>query len=116
MLAVRPRVLGEDGFALDTKPRKLPYDMGSTREIHDEYTIKLPDGFDVEELPQPVDLDLGFAAYSSRSKVEDHAIQYSRTYTVREITLPATRFADMQKLARTIGADEQSAAVLKHVP
>ncbi len=115
MLAVRPRVLGQDGFALDTKPRKLPYDLGGTRQIHDEYTITLPAGFAVEELPGPVNLDLGFASYRSESKVVDRAIHYSRTYTVREITLPASRAADMQKLARVIASDEQSAAVLKHI-
>jgi hypothetical protein len=115
LLAVRPRVLGSDGFALDTKPRKLPYDLGSTRQMHDEYTITLPAGFDVEELPRPVHLDLGFASYQSESKVVDHAIHYSRTYTVREITLPSSRSAEMQKLARTIAGDEQSSAVLKHI-
>jgi hypothetical protein len=32
---------------------------------------------------------------------------------IREITLPADRYADVQKLAGTIAADEESRAVLK---
>jgi hypothetical protein len=114
LLAVRPRVLGEDGFATDTKPRKVPYDLGETRQVQDDFTITLPPGFEVDELPKPVNVELGFASYRSESKVIDNAIHYTRTYTVREITLPASRSADMLKLSRTIASDEQSAAVLKH--
>ena len=113
LLAIRPRVLGTEAPAVDEKPRHLPIDLRETRLINDDFTIALPDGFAVDELPSPVHLDLGFAAYSSESKVEGKAIHYSRTYTVREVSLPADRYADVQKLARTIEADEQSSAVLK---
>jgi transglutaminase-like putative cysteine protease len=114
LLAVRPRVLGKVDFPVDLKPRTVPYNLGSTRQIKDDYTIALPVGYEVDELPRPVNVDLGFAAYQSESKVEDHAIHYSRTYTVREVTLPADRSADLVKLSRAIAADEQGSAVLKH--
>ncbi|MEK6396616.1 MAG: transglutaminase domain-containing protein, partial [Terriglobus sp.] len=113
LMTIRPRVLGTEAPAVDEKPRHLPIDLRETRLIQDDFTIALPDGLAVDELPSPVHLDLGFAAYTSESKVEGHAIHYNRTYTVREISLPADRYADVQKLARTIEADEQSSAVLK---
>jgi hypothetical protein len=113
LFAVRPRVLGVEALAVDEKPRHLPIDLGETRLVQDDFTIALPDGFSVDELPSPVHLDVGFASYSSESKVEGHAIHYNRTYTVREVSLPADRYADVQTLARTIEADEQSSAVLK---
>jgi hypothetical protein len=115
LLAVRPHVLGSDGLAVDAKPRVLPIDLGMTRQTRDDFTITLPAGIEVDELPPPVNVDLGFAAYQSASTVENHAIHYSRTYTVREITLPADRYGDVQKMARVIAGDEQSSAVLKHV-
>ncbi|WP_052200536.1 DUF3857 and transglutaminase domain-containing protein [Terriglobus sp. TAA 43] len=113
LFAIRPRVLGTESMRVDEKPRILPIDLGETRLIHDDFTIELPAGFSVDELPPPVHIDLGFASYTSESKVVDHAIHYSRTYTVREVSLPAERYADVQKLARIIQADEQSSAVLK---
>ena len=67
----------------------------------------------MDEVPPAVRLDLGFAAYQSETKVENNTIHYSRTYTVREIVLPASRYPDVQKLSRVMNADEQGSAVLK---
>ena len=79
----------------------------------DEYSIELPAGYSVDEIPDPVKLDLGFAAYESDVKVEGGTLHYQRTLTIRQITLPADRYADVQKLAGVIAADEDSRAVLK---
>ena len=113
LLTVRPRVLGHESFRVDTKQRLVPIDLSETRQVHDDFTSALPAGFEVDELPAAVNLDLGFADYKSETKVENQALHYSRTYTVREISLPADRYPDVQKLARTIAGDEQSSAVLK---
>ena len=40
-------------------------------------------------------------------------MHYTRTFTLREVTLPADRYADVQKLASAIAGDEESQAVLK---
>jgi len=79
----------------------------------DEYSIELPDGYSVDEVPDPVELDLGFAAYQSNVQVKGNTVRYTRTYTIRQITLPPERYADVQKLAGTIAADEESSIVLK---
>jgi hypothetical protein len=79
----------------------------------DDYTIELPSGYVVDEIPDPIKLDLGFASYESSSVVKDHTLHYTRTYTVREVTLPSDRYPDVQHLAGVIAADEQSKAVLK---
>lgn len=114
MLAVRPHVIGQEAFHVDTKRREQLIDLHETQEVHDHFTIALPAGFEVDEVPAPVDLDLGFATYHSKTSVENHTLHYQRTYTVREITLPADRYPDVQKLARTIAGDEQGSVVLKH--
>ncbi len=114
LLAVRPRVLGHEAFSVDFKRRETPIDLQETQQVNDDFTITLPDGFQVDEVPAPVDLDLDFATYHSRTSVEKNALHYQRTYAVREITLPASRYSEVQKLARTISADEQSSVVLKH--
>jgi hypothetical protein len=79
----------------------------------DEYSIELPSGYSVDEVPNAVKLDLGFAAYESTTEVKGNLLHYKRTYTVRQVTLPAERYADLQKLARVISADESGRAVLK---
>ena len=113
LLMVRPRVLGDEAPSVDNEPRKVPIDLRETMQAKDEYDIELPQGYTVDELPDAIDLDLGFASYKSSSQVKGNVLHYSRTYTVREVTLPADKYADLQKLSGVIANDEQSRAVLK---
>jgi hypothetical protein len=113
LLMVRPRVLGSDSLHTDTKKRRVPINLSETMQEHDDYDIQLPAGYAVDEIPQAVKLDLGFASYESSSTVKDNILHYTRTYTVREVTLPADKYPDVQKLAGVIAADEQNSAVLK---
>jgi hypothetical protein len=113
LLLVRPRVLGRVDFEVDRKPRSVPIDLGETMQATDDDSIELPAGYAVDELPDPVRLDLGFAVYQSAVELKGSTLHYTRSYTVRQIVLPAERYADLQKLAAAIAADEESRAVLK---
>ena len=114
LLMIRPRVLGTEDLYVDHKKRhEVPIDLREAMQAQDDYSIELPPGYKVDEIPDPVKLDLGFASYESSSTVKDNVLHYTRTYTVREVTLPADKYSDVQKLAGVIGADEQRSAVLK---
>ena len=113
LLMVRPRVLGSEGLYADQKQRHVPINLDETMQEHDDYAIELPPGYSVDEIPNPIKLDLGFASYESSSTVKDNVLYYTRTFTVREVTLPADKYPDIQRLAGVIGADEQNRAVLK---
>ncbi len=113
LLMIRPRVIGSEGLEADRKSRHVPINLNETLQEHDDYTINLPPGYVVDEIPGPVKLDVGFASYESASSVKDNVLHYTRTYTVREVTLPADKYSDVQKLAGVIAADEQQNAVLK---
>ncbi len=113
LLMVRPRVLGSEYLETDHKKRMAPIDLNETLQATDDFDITLPAGYSVDEIPDPVKLDVGFASYESSSHVQANVLHYTRTYTVRQVSLPAEKYADVQKLAGVIAADEQSRAVLK---
>lgn len=113
LLMVRPRVLGSYSLDVDNKRRLVPIDLDETMRGTDEYDIALPDGYVVDELPDPVKVDVGFATYESSTELRGKSLHYSRTYTVRNVTLPAERYPALQKLAGAIDADEASRVVLK---
>ena len=113
LLMVRPRVLGSEGLRFNHEPRLVPIDLSETMQEQDEFSIELPEGYAVDELPDPVSLDMGFATYTSASKMEGNTLHYSRTYTVRELVLPPSRYGDLQKLAGAIANDEQTRAVFR---
>ena len=113
LLMLRPRVLGTEDLRPDRNFRRIPIDLRETLKSTDSFDIELPAGYTVDEMPDPVKLDVGFAAYESSSKLENNVLHYTRTYTVREVSLPAERYPDVQRLAAVIAADEGSNAVLK---
>jgi hypothetical protein len=113
LLMIRPRVFGSYKMEVDRKVRVVPIDLEETMQGTDEYDIQLPEGYVVDELPDPVKVDLGFASYESASQVRERVLHYSRTYTVRQVMVPAAKYADVQKLAGIIAADEDSLAILK---
>ena len=117
LLLVRPRVIGRESFEMDRPGEhrhNIPIDLGSTRQIHDVCEIELPAGYAVEEMPPSMNLDLDFASYHSKVSVEGQMLRYDRTYILRQVQLPAGRYADLEKLARIIATDESASALLKH--
>jgi hypothetical protein len=113
LLMVRPRVFGTYALDVDRKPRKTPINLEQTMQATDAFDIELPEGYAVDELPDPVKADFGFASYVSSTELKGRTLHYTRTYTVRQVTLPPERYADVQRLAGVIAADEGSLAVLK---
>ncbi|HEY0758091.1 MAG TPA: DUF3857 and transglutaminase domain-containing protein [Acidisarcina sp.] len=113
LLLVRPRVLGTDSAPFNNKPRVYPIDMEATGTWRDTYDVNLPAGYVVDDLPNPVNIDVGFATYRSEVKADDKALHYTREYVVKELELPAIRYAELRRLEGTIRADEESSAVLK---
>ncbi len=116
LLMVRPRVLGSEELYADNKQRSVPINLGETREETDDYEISIPVGYAIDELPEPVKVDMGFATYESASEMKSNTLHYTRTYTVRQVTLAADRYPDVQKLSGLIEADEQRRAVFKKLP
>lgn len=114
LLMLRPRVLGELGFPLDKKERQVPIALGRTRKIEDEYSITVPEGFTMDEMPESKKLDLGFAAYESSSEFKDGMLHYKRTFEVRDVSLPAEKYELLRLLDGVINTDEQATAILKH--
>jgi hypothetical protein len=114
LLLVRPRVLGEKGesVAMD-KPRKLPLQFSSATHQQDIFEIELPQGFTVDELPDPVKVDVGFAEYESKTEVSGQLLRYTRNYTVKELQVPIERERQWKHLFATIYSDERNSAVLK---
>jgi hypothetical protein len=113
LLMVRPRVLGSYELDVDRKVRHVAINLKQTMQGTDEFDIELPEGYVVDELPDPVKVDLGFASYVSSTELHGRVLHYSRTYTVRQVTVPAAKYAEVQQLAAAIAADEESQAILK---
>ena len=52
LLMVRPRVLGSEDLETDHKKRNnVPINLNETMQEQDDYTIELPPGYAIDEIP-----------------------------------------------------------------
>jgi Domain of Unknown Function with PDB structure (DUF3857)/Transglutaminase-like superfamily len=116
LMLVRPRVLDEKSFEVETKPRHYPFVLGGASQETDTYEIELPTGYKVDDVPDPVKVDMGFASYQSKVEVTGSKVRYWRQLTVRDVRVSPEKIADLRKFEGTVGADEMSDVVLMRVP
>ena len=115
LILVRPRVLGIKSSAiLETKePRQFPVEFEGPVSDSDSFEIALPQGYVVDDLPPPVDADFGFASYHSKTEAKGNVIAYTRTFEVKELSVPISKAEELKKFYRIIAGDERNTAVLK---
>jgi hypothetical protein len=115
LLLVRPRILGsKTSGLLETKePRRFPVEFPGPERDTDVFEIDLPAGYVVDELPPPVSTDYGFVAYQSRTEAVGHTLRYTRTFEVRELSVPVSKAGQLKQFYRIIENDERNSAVLK---
>lgn len=113
LLLVRPHVVGSFALPFDDKPRIYPIDLDATGRWHDSFDITIPPDYVVDETPDPVSVDVGFASYHSSTTAKGNLLHYEREYVVRQVEIPPTKAADFRLLESTILSDEKDSAVLK---
>jgi hypothetical protein len=101
---------------VEQKLRHYPFELGSASREVDTYEIEIPHDYTVDDIPDPVKIDFGFASYQSKVEVNGSKLRYWRELVVRDLQVPSERIADLRKFEGAIGADESAAVVLKHVP
>jgi len=118
LILVRPRVIGSKGLGfLETKePRKFPIEFEEPTRDTDTFEITIPPGYVVDDLPPPVDADYGFASYHSKTVVNGNVVGYTRTFEVKELSVPVDQAEDLRKFYRIIAGDERNTVVLKASP
>jgi len=115
LLLVRPRVLGQKASAiLETREaRSFPIEFKGPVKDVDIFEIKVPAGYEVDDLPPPVDADFNFASYHSKTEAKDNVIIYTRTFEVKELSVPVKQADELKRFYRIVAGDERNTAVLK---
>jgi len=115
LLVVRPRVLGEKGVdvAEGNDPRRLPVAFDDTSVQTDDFEIKLPAGYAVDDMPRPTHAETEFGSYVSDFKADAGTIHYTRNYQVKQVLVPLDKVDELKKFNRQIASDERASVVLK---
>ena len=115
LLLVRPRVIGvkASGFLETKEPRRYPVEFEGPQRDTDTFEIKIPAGYVIDELPPPTDVDYSFGSYHSKTEVKGDTIVYTRTFEIKELSVPVSKADELKKFYRMIASDERNTAVLK---
>jgi Domain of Unknown Function with PDB structure (DUF3857)/Transglutaminase-like superfamily len=116
LMLVRPRVIGEKALSLERKPRRLPFQFEDASRETDVYEFDLPKGYVVDDVPEPVKVDMGFATYQSKIEVTGTKLRYSREFVRKAVLLKPDQTEALRRMQGIIGADENVAVVLKRAP
>ena len=115
LLLVRPRVLGsKSSSVLETKePRRFPFEFEGPLRDTDSFDIALPLGYEVDEIPPPMDVDFSFGSYHSKTEASGNVLHYARSMEINELSVPVSKMDELKTFYRMIAADERNTAVLK---
>ena len=114
LMLVRPRVVGEWAGGWDpNKPRHYAYEFLGPYLSSDNVEITLPEGFTVDELPDPAKAAFPFGEYTSKTEWAGNTLKYTRSYKVAATEVPFEKIDELKKLFSQINMDEKNMAVLK---
>ena len=115
LLLVRLRVLGSKAKSvMETKEaRQFPIEFEGPVQDTDTFEITLPPGYVVDHVPPPVDADFGFASYHSKTETKGSVLSYTRSFEIKDLSVPVDKAAELKKFYRIIASDERNTAVLK---
>jgi transglutaminase-like putative cysteine protease len=91
--------------------RKLPL-LVDAQSVRETVRWTLPDGFAVDELPDPVRLESPYGTYSAKCTVNGTELVYVRRLVVRGGMIPVEEYGAIRKFFGRVGAAEQTPVVL----
>jgi hypothetical protein len=112
LLVFKPAIVSRRESLFLTKSSRTHPVILDSHAYTETVNIKLPNGFDVDELPDALKLDTPFGSYASTYEVKDRQLVFTRTFTQRAGTIPAAQYATVRNFFERIRAAEQSPVVL----
>jgi hypothetical protein len=88
--------------SFDKKDRDFDYRMRATRLVRYEETIKLPDGWVVEQLPDPREVDSPSATLKFEASRNGAELTYSFEFALKNHTIPAEDYTQVKEAIDTM--------------
>jgi len=112
LLVFKPAIVSRrESLAFTDTKRQYPVVLTSSA-YSETVRVKLPAGFDVDEMPDVVKLDTAFGSYATAYEVKDGQLVFTRKLVQRATTIPVEQYASVRSFFEKIRAAEQSPVVL----
>lgn len=112
LLVFKPAIVSRRSSLFLTAPtRKHPVVL-EANVYNETVKIKLPAGFEVDELPDAAELNHPFGNYAVTYEVKDGHLIFKRTLILKAATIPVEQYAALRGFFERIRAAEQAPVVL----
>jgi hypothetical protein len=112
LLVFKPAIVSRRESLFLTEPlRKHPVVLDSNAYT-ETVRVKLPDGFDVDELPDALKLDTAFGNYAASYEVKEGHLVFTRKLTLHATTIPVEQYSTVRNFFERIRSVELSPVVL----
>ena len=95
-----------------TRPKRAQPIVLPSNAYSEIVRVKLPEGFAVDEMPDPVKLETSFGSYTTKYEVKDGELFFTRKLIQRAMTVPMEQYAAVRSFFEKIRAAEQAPVVL----
>lgn len=112
LLIFKPALVSRrESLFLTSSVRHHPVVLES-RTFAETVRVKLPAGFEVDELPDPLKIEAPFGSYRTTYEVKDGELIFARALALEAATLPASQYQSIRSFFERIRAAEQAPVVL----
>jgi hypothetical protein len=112
LLVFNPAIVSRrEALLLTEEKRQHPIVLDS-RAFTERVRVKLPAGFDVDEVPDAVKLEEVFGSYETRYEIKDGELIFTRTMAQRATTIPPDHYKGVRSFYARMLAAEQAPVVL----
>ena len=112
LMVFKPAIVSRRS-SLSLTAAKRNYPIVLEGRTYDEIArIKLPGGFAVDEMPEPVKLDRPFGHYAAECEVKDGQLIFKRALSLQSTTIPVEQYEAVRSFFESIRAAEQAPVVL----
>ena len=111
-MVFKPAVVSRLNSLWLTDPTRTHPIILKSNSFTETSTIKLPAGFAVDEMPDPIKLETSFGKYSTSYLVKDGSLVFTRSMVLNSGEIPAEKYAMVKDFFVKIRNAEQAPVVL----
>jgi hypothetical protein len=112
LMVFKPALVSRRESLFLTEAKRTHPIVLDSRAMTETLHLKLPAGFEVDELPDALKIETAFGSYKTTYEVKNEELIFTRSLALRAGTIPATEYQVIRNFFEKIRAAEQSPVVL----
>ncbi len=115
-LLFKPNVFNQNSYVPTRyRSRKMPIDISRGYLDEDVFKIEIPKGFEIEAIPENIDIKNKFGEYHFEISTSDNVVTYKRKLLLKKGQYPNTDYKNYRDFRKQISKADNSKIVLKSI-